>query len=363
MTSVINVDAFLQPLLQANDEEEAQRLLEGLIAEHIEPIMGQIMRRALPLNFGNSRAYTSKEDAEDIRSEVLAHLFKRLQDLKMNPWERRISDFRSYVAVTTYNACYQHLRQKYPNRWRLKNKLRYFLTHQNNFALWKTDKNEWLSGFAAWRGMNARYMDTMQLARLYESLQEIVCIEQPDERSVQQTNPLGLLTTIFNLLDHPLEFDDLVNVVGTLWGYKDQSDISLDDNVHQTSENLNGSQISLDEIIDQRLSLERLWAEVCQLPRKQRVALLLNLRDEKGQGIIMLIPFTRTATVRQIAEALEIPTEDFAETWNSLPLDDLAIAELLGATRQQVINLRKAARERLTRRIKTNEKQESGGFK
>jgi hypothetical protein len=32
-------------------------------------------------------------------------------------------------------------------------------------------------------------------------------------------------------------------------------------------------------------------------------------------------------------------------------LDDLAVAALLGVTRQQVINLRKSARERLIRRI------------
>jgi hypothetical protein len=35
-----------------------------------------------------------------------------------------------------------------------------------------------------------------------------------------------------------------------------------------------------------------------------------------------------------------------------LPLDDATIAGLLGLTRQQVINLRKSARERLARRLK-----------
>jgi hypothetical protein len=36
--------------------------------------------------------------------------------------------------------------------------------------------------------------------------------------------------------------------------------------------------------------------------------------------------------------------------WDQLPLDDLSIAARLGVTRQQVINLRKAARARLARR-------------
>jgi hypothetical protein len=44
--------------------------------------------------------------------------------------------------------------------------------------------------------------------------------------------------------------------------------------------------------------------------------------------------------------------ESFAELWNDLPLEDAKIAELLGLTRQQVINARKSGRERLTRRLR-----------
>jgi hypothetical protein len=47
--------------------------------------------------------------------------------------------------------------------------------------------------------------------------------------------------------------------------------------------------------------------------------------------------------------------EELTEIWNALPLDDVAIAAHLGVTRQQVINLRKSARERLVRRMKTAE--------
>ena len=46
---------------------------------------------------------------------------------------------------------------------------------------------------------------------------------------------------------------------------------------------------------------------------------------------------------------LEMPAEEFVEVWKRLPLSDIEIAEMLGLTRQQVINLRKCARERLAR--------------
>jgi hypothetical protein len=49
---------------------------------------------------------------------------------------------------------------------------------------------------------------------------------------------------------------------------------------------------------------------------------------------------------------LEISADEFAAVWNDLPIEDARIAELLGLTRQQVINARKSGRERLARRLK-----------
>jgi hypothetical protein len=42
----------------------------------------------------------------------------------------------------------------------------------------------------------------------------------------------------------------------------------------------------------------------------------------------------------------------FGELWNELPLEDTRIAVILRITRQQVINLRRSARDRLARRLK-----------
>jgi hypothetical protein len=80
---------------------------------------------------------------------------------------------------------------------------------------------------------------------------------------------------------------------------------------------------------------------------------LLNLKDPgTGAGCITLFPVTGIASVRQIAAALELTAEEFAAIWNELPLEDARIAELLGLTRQQVINARKSGRERLARRLR-----------
>lgn len=100
-----------------------------------------------------------------------------------------------------------------------------------------------------------------------------------------------------------------------------------------------------------RDALTVLWSEILALPPKQAAALLLGLRDTEGRSALILLPATGTASLRQIAAALGWSAEDLAEVWNHLPLPDRQIAEMLGLTRQQVINLRKSARERLARRM------------
>ncbi len=75
---------------------------------------------------------------------------------------------------------------------------------------------------------------------------------------------------------------------------------------------------------------------------------------ERPERLWLYHPFPATgiATMRQLAQALEMSAESFAEVWNDLPIEDTRIAELLGLTRQQVINARKSGRERLARRLK-----------
>jgi len=98
--------------------------------------------------------------------------------------------------------------------------------------------------------------------------------------------------------------------------------------------------------------LRRAWDEIRELPLRQRTALLLNLKEEQGRGCIALLPLMGIATMTQIADVLEMPRAQLAELWHQLPLDDASIAARLQLTRQQVINLRKSARERLVRRMR-----------
>jgi DNA-directed RNA polymerase specialized sigma24 family protein len=346
------VDSLLLRFAQGTDESESQWLAAQLISEHAEPIIQDILRYKLRVSFNHVAGTERYRDGEDVYGEVILSLLTRLQEFKTNPTAAAIYDFRGLVAAITYRACSNYLRKKNPQRASLKNKLRYILTRRGGFALWKTEENEWLCGFTAWRHRKISGR-TARLQQLRDNPGEFEQAALPRE-DVRGTQPADLLAAIFNWLDSPINFDDLVNIVADLLGIKDQTaePDSFSENRSNTSERLPDPRVTIATEVEQRIYLQRIWAEIGKLPPRQRSALLLNLTDPLGHGVIALLPVIGIASFREIAEVLCMSAEQLADLWNDLPLDDAAIAVRLGVTRQQVINLRKSARERLARRMK-----------
>jgi hypothetical protein len=348
-------DAALLPFLEAGDEAESQRHLERLVRELAEPLIRATIRRKWRLSphGGPARPLTHVEqDAEEVRREVIAHLLSRLQGMKSEPRLDIIADLRPYVAVATNRTCDRHMRQKHPERARLQNRLRYFLSHQPGFALWCGAHGAWLGGLAAWRGLPA-VAPGPGLQAWHESPGRTGGHTGPPHREHASTAELGpLLTELFHAAGCPLELDALVAIVADVCDVREcvvQS--ASPDDAESPYDRVADPTADVAATVDQRVYLQRLWTEIGALPPRQRAAVLLNLRDHQGRGVIALLPITGVARLRQIAAALEIPAEEFAPLWNDLPLEDAAIARLLGITRQQVINLRKVARERLARRM------------
>jgi RNA polymerase sigma factor (sigma-70 family) len=337
------VDELLARFLESTSEPETSVLLERLIGEHILPLIREIVR-------SNLRGARGFQDAEDVTAEVALRLLKKLRDLKLNPPEAVAGGFRGYVAVAAYNACYQYLRQEYPNRSRLKAKLRYALTRRPEFALWRSESRRWLCGFAAWGDAVPPAGAVALLRELKDGTQTSIEVCRLRDLAYD-AEPARLLTAIFNWTGKPVEFDDLVDTVAHLRRVVDVAAQA----VEAADETLADPRESAGARIEQRMYLQRLWVEISALPLRQRRALLLNLRDDHGQDLTTLLAHSRIATVREIAEALDMTAEEFAGIWRDLPLDDSAIAGRLGLTRQQIINLRLSARRRLARRLRTFE--------
>jgi hypothetical protein len=222
--------------------------------------------------------------------------------------------------------------------------LRYLLSHDSDFALWTTDTG-FVCGLSQWRDQTI-CAPVGLLEKIRQDSGE--WIQEVGLTSIGSTRGelTGLLKAIFQWCKRPVRLDHMVNVVADVCREKDLPDEPL-----ETLMNVATPVLSSETLLELQRRLEILWREICQLPRRQRIALLFNFRDSHGQELISVLPYTRVATIEEIAEALEVPLDEFLEFWKELPLEDLAIAKLLGATRQQVINLRKCARERLERRM------------
>ena len=337
----MRIDPLLDPLLMSGGSVNTGSLLAQLIAGYADPIIHAIVRCKLGFPV---RDRTIEADSEDLCQEAVAQLLAELHRFKEQPDTHPIADMRGLAAVIAHRVCARWMRQQFPERHALKNRLHYLLTHRKDFAVWRNEKDQLVAGLAAWVNQpvtkeRVELSDEPQLASQIRLLS-----------SGRYTELAAILEKVFNHLQHPIALDSLVTELAALLPLEDRP-------MRWTSQNEDALRVAAQGPdpawqTEKRIFLQRLWEELCRLPVHQRAALLLNLRDEKGGSCIALFPATGVATFRQLAEVLAIPAEDFAELWNELPLEDAKIAQLLKRTRQQVINARKSARERLARQLK-----------
>ena len=338
LVTASQIDPSLHPFLDASNAPEEAAALARLNAEHIEPTI----RRGLGYKLRIYRPQSEQRpEFEEIYNDIQLRLLKRLRALKEDPARNQIVNLRGYVATVTRNTCDEYLRQLYPVRRSLKDKVRRHLLSNSEFALWEDTEQNWLAGLSSWQKKPANTDGDLR-EQLKTEWQTV---------DVQRLELDDLLRTIFDVAQAPLEIDRLTELIAEFWGVEDHKAEPLDANTYASFDEQLLADINPATIIERRQSLQLLWREICQLPRRQRVALLLNLRNPHGINVITLLPATGVATFEEIAQTLEIPVTEFEQLWAQLPLDDLRLADYLGATRQQVINLRKTARDRLLKRM------------
>jgi DNA-directed RNA polymerase specialized sigma24 family protein len=309
------MDSMLRNYLRAADPETAQACL-GALTVAAEPVI----RRTV-----HARLSGRWEDIDDVCSEARLELLLHLRRLRSGSGGT-IEDFGVYVGTLARNSCFHYFRRRRPGRNRLKNQI-YFLLQEPEFRTSQTHGTT-RCGFAAWP-------ETLSTGSIL------------DTGAFEGSRDLAeLLRRVFEEAGGPIDFQALVDLVAKLWNIEpDEGPTTIE------SDMIAAPWPAAELSIDRRRYAERLWREVGQLPRPQRVALLLNLRDGRGNSVLSLFPLCGTASFAQIAAVLELDEVRLAEVWIELPWDDNAIANFLGCSRQQVINLRMSARKRLSNRL------------
>lgn len=351
------IDPLLLPFLSAEDEREAGRHMEALIM-HAMQAMTKITR--------------SSRTPEDAFQEATYSVVKQLRELRAHRSESAIGNYLHYVKVVASRVVKGQVRQEHPKHRKLVDALRHVLKSEPSLALWEADSHEKLCGLATWRDRQA---DRIQSARLTRLLDEPRALE--DVLSLpcggMTANHVELVSRLFDWIGHPIRFDELTKIVCGLKRIQDLNPVG-DGEPRGLSEWLPDTRRRPDEQAEWREFLEQVWAQIEQLPRLQRLAYLLNFTA--GNGQLELFWTHGVASIRRIGATLQITDEQFARVWTALPLSvemrqrvrrcetsdekfaalwqllplpDTAIACLLQTERQKVINLRKAAGDRLSR--------------
>ncbi len=252
-------------------------MLTALVFDHASPLIRKTVRR---------RLMTSPEqDREDVASDVVLDLVARLKRLKQGG-DAPIERFSAYVAVAAHNGCDQYLRQRYPQRHRLKNRLRYLLSKMPNFAIWEDWEHGWICGRAVWRDRPPVPLNPELVARL----------------GARDRPPEQIVKSLFDQAGGPVEFDALTGLLAVFWGVRDA--VSPLESVEHS---MVSREPAADAVMVQKQSMEKLWREIQDLPPLQRAALLLNLRDTMGGSAAWMLPGAGIASVREIAELVGIP--------------------------------------------------------
>ena len=333
MTSSTGAGALLQQYLRASDAAEAESYLSPLLYEQAEPLILRVVQSRLLRRANPDRGYL-----EDVCSDAMMALVASLDRLRETPGSAPIENFEAYVTTIAHRACSEHFRRRYPMFHRLRNRLRYALRSGPSVGIWQNETGEWFCGKSHWQPAPGKPVLTPIRTSPGGREEEFPGLKPEDSNA--------LFAAVFGRAGAPISFDDLVRITARCWAVSD------------ASETLDPDSISLadpaplpDASVDKLPWLRNLWREILELPGNQRSALLMNLRDESGECATTVFIATGVASLSDLARALEMPLEEFAALWRDMPIDDFQIAERLGIKRQQVINLRKCAKERLARRV------------
>jgi len=270
-----------------------------------------------------------------------------------------IADLRGYVAGLALRNCRFRLRRLFPRRARLRNRLRYLLSHDGRFLLRPASGEGWLCGLADRDVRTMRDGGEQGIPDESPAPAEAPAAADGSGRHASSADPspaalAALARDLLARAGRPVDLEFLVDAVARCCrldetpdrrapeGHDPDRPAPLRPGVHAATETAR----------DHRDHLKKIWEEILHLPPLQRSVLLLNLRDVQDRGLIGIFPVTGVAGIRRIAIALGMLPERFAELWKDLPLDDETIAIRLRLSRSQVIDLRRAACRRLAQRMR-----------
>ncbi len=329
------------------------------------------MRARLSTSLSLSDGRARNQDALEVVQDIFAELVKD----RAEP----IQNLHGYAAEVSSTKVKDYFRRTRRVHTALVDRLRYWLRHVPGYALWKEGNREF-GGLAGWTGGRRAFAAGVTIASLRVSPLSIPKLPQRDLDLLDRGHWVLLLDAAFKELDGPVPFRDLVSIMACTLRLAEDTEEPIgptepDDEESPIIFEPPAPLTPADVLAGIRQILGKAWAEILELPPKQRQAYLLNPTDTELDEFVE----SSTASWAQISTAVELQDGHYSILWRELPLtaeeqgwagslkdeserfqllriylplEDLIIAKLLNCSRLQVIGLRKCARERLQRRLK-----------
>ena len=326
-------------------EDDPDSLLETLLVDCAQPILKRVARSRL------GSLYTPA-DAADLASEAMLELLGRLRAMREGNRPAAEYPFDALAAGVAANTVHRFFARRFPERNRLRKRLRYVMETDARLRLWTGADGAAICGLAGAAQEGQPLAGAADIER---------CAAQMRKQPLP-AHPLGpLAAATLRALARPVDLSRLTALVAEMvGGLQEPSWISPSAYREEEVPGMPPDPApSAAARLELRQRLERLWPQILDLTVRHRNALLLSARGPSGAAAWLLVDLG-VASFREMAEALETTPETLAGLWNRLPLEDLEIAARLGLGRQQVINLRCTARERLARREDAAGKGSSG---
>ena len=340
------MDQLLLPYLQASDESERQQHLDELLLIHAAPAVRQALRRRLGFYVDQRGMNPHNQDAEDLYQEIMAKVLQALHDLRTASAKTDIQNLKQYISRIAANACNDVLRTKSPARARLKNNLRYALSHHPDLAIWKSE-SETLAGFSVWRDSTRSLTSEEHLANAQETVTNFRSKRFPSE-NVKHVPLTRIVSELFQWTGRPIKLDVVVNIIAALLETKDQPHESVDDESNAYLEaRLADNTLSSSSRLEEQALLHSLWQALKELSVEQRDVFCFGFEDESGRDFFTVVLEAEVVSFGELVHELGRSSQIIMSLWSQMPMDDDAIAIELKTKRTQVQKWRFRALQRL----------------
>ncbi len=330
--------------LQARSQREEEQVLFEIVRSVLPTIRKAISRELARWQWALLQdGSVHPEDPNDICAEAIARLIGQMRALREQGNPARIQNILHYAAGIAQNTVHTVMRRNHPAFRILYDRIMYVLygRYRNyGFAVWNGPlPGERVVGLRTWYGRPPEESDRYGEWRSHPDRLAARWAMFPDPPTIAR-----FFTHLFEWLNHPIRLTDLLSGCARIWapqivasGAPSWSVQDLPDVEQESGRKMDYIKFFQDVI-----------REIRSLPLRQRRALLWHW---SGTDWCIIAAYAGCGLL-EFADILEVEEEELYRIYPHLPLPDRVIAERLGVTQQQVINLRKSALERLRRRLR-----------